>query len=97
MRKKSLIDSGIELFFKKNSRGIKEGALQQSQSLHASGTDIKTNLEVIPIPLGNNDKSGHSSTDDGHKWKLFDTIKIHSDKKRSYESLSQRSESNAYS
>ncbi|XP_031625971.1 sorting nexin-13 isoform X2 [Contarinia nasturtii] len=48
------------------------------------------NLEKISVPANYVDKeiSSHhsgSSADEHHKWKLFDTIKIHTDKRRSVE------------
>lgn len=77
-RKKSLIDSGIEMFFKKNPK--------QSISDHLTPNVLnKFNTEVTSVPIttlhGGND-NGKDATDDGHKWKFFETIKIHTDKRQ---------------
>lgn len=91
-RKKSLIDSGIELLFKKSSKNVKDGgviahATQQSIS-HPLSSDYKSSAEITTVPANYVDKDGvshHSSsaTDEHYKWKLFDSIKIHTDKRRS--------------
>lgn len=91
-RKKSLIDSGIELFFKKNSKQVKDGGVIASSSnqtvSHPLSSEFKSSAETTSVPAHFVDKDvsshhSHSATDEHHKWKLFDTIKIHTDKKRS--------------
>lgn len=85
-RKKSLIDSGIEMFFKKNPK--------QSISDHLTPNVLhKFNTEVTSVPIstlhgdggggdgGNDNGRDKDATDDGHKWKFFETIKIHTDKR----------------
>lgn len=88
-RKKSLIDSGIELLFKKSSKSVKDGGIISHQNIsHPLSSDYKTSTDVTTVPVNYADKygSGHhgsTATDEHHKWKLFDTIKIHTDKRRS--------------
>lgn len=92
-RKKSLIDSGIELFFKKHAKNVKDGGVITQTSpqtiSHPLSNDYKYSSEVTTVPVSYVDKeSGSASgsgntTDEHHKWKLFDTIKIHTDKRRS--------------
>lgn len=84
IRKKSLIDSGIELLFKKNPKNAKDSGVSPSHSTHS---DSKFSTEKTTAPSGhsssNYDKAHSSShTDEHHKWKLFDTIKIHTDKRQ---------------
>lgn len=88
-RKKSLIDSGIELFFKKNSKHVKDGGVIAQTSpqtiSHPLSNDYKYSSEVTTVPVSYVDKESGSGqpADEHHKWKLFDTIKIHTDKRRS--------------
>lgn len=90
-RKKSLIDSGIELLFKKSSKNAKDSGAGVAQTIsHPLSSDYKFSAEKTSVPINYVDKesaSHHSgsSTDEHHKWKLFDTIKIHTDKRRSVE------------
>lgn len=93
-RKKSLIDSGIELFFKKQSKSIKDGGVITQTSpqniSHPLSSDYKSSAEITTVPISYLDKEstsqhGSSTTDEHHKWKLFDTIKIHTDKRRSFD------------
>lgn len=90
-RKKSLIDSGID-FFKKHSKQVKDGGVVAASTNttipHPLSSDYKFSAETTSVPVHFVDKDGSShhsstSTDEHHKWKLFDTIKIHTDKKRS--------------
>lgn len=97
-RKKSLIDSGIELLFKKNSKNVKDGGIIGQTSIkpiisHPLSNDFyhkySTETTLVPSNLCDKDNSsghGSSSTDEHHKWKLFDTIKIHTDKRKSIDS-----------
>lgn len=91
-RKKSLIDSGIELLFKKHSKYVKDGGVitqTSPQSIsHPLSSDYKSSAEITTVPVSyvNRDGGSHhgaSTTDEHHKWKLFDSIKIHTDKRRS--------------
>lgn len=93
-RKKSLIDSGIELLFKKHPKSIKDGGLITQTSpqhfSHPLSNDYKSSAEINTVPISYVDKEntsqhGSSVTDEHHKWKLFDTIKIHTDKRRSFD------------
>lgn len=81
IRKKSIIDSGIELLFKKNSKNIKDGVVQQH---HAIDTNYNKHHTEITAGIGGAvEKLGNFyHGDDNSKWNLFDTIKIHTDKKR---------------
>lgn len=79
VRKKSLIDSGLELLFKKNSKNIKEGII----NVHHSTDSNKSSTEVInPRNLTGSGDHQRMTNEDGHKWKFFDSIKIHSEKRR---------------
>lgn len=93
-RKKSLIDSGIEMFFKKNPK-------PSVVSDHLTPNILnKLNTEVTAVPTvalhGGNDSGSSSSgagrdkdsADDGHKWKFFETIKIHTDKRHANDTKS---------
>lgn len=88
-RKKSLIDSGIELLFKKSSKSFKDGGISNSHQniSHPLSCDNKFSTEISTVPTnyadGENSKYHSGTTDEHHKWKLFDTIKIHTDKRRS--------------
>lgn len=92
-RKKSLIDSGIELLFKKSAKTVKDGGsvagTQSHQTIsHPLSSDYKSSAETTTVPANYVDKEashqhGASATDEHHKWKLFDSIKIHTDKRRS--------------
>lgn len=94
-RKKSIIDSGIELLFKKSSKNVGKdgggGAFGQSppKISHPLSSDYyKYSADITTVPVNYVDKEssshhGHSALDEHHKWKLFDTIKIHTDKRRS--------------
>lgn len=95
-RKKSIIDSGIELLFKKShSKNVGGGGGVFGQSppkiLHPLSSDYyKFPSDITTVPVNYVDKQssshhGHSALDEHHKWKLFDTIKIHTDKRRSFD------------
>lgn len=85
-RKKSLIDSGIEMFFKKNPKN--------SCADHLTPNVLnKFNTEVTAVSIATHHEDGGDGrqkdvTDDGHKWKFFDTIKIHTDKKHANDTKS---------
>lgn len=91
VRKKSIIDSGIELLFKKSPKSTSAGAFGQSppKISHPLASDYyKYSADITTVPVNYVDKEssshhGHSAMDEHHKWKLFDTIKIHTDKRRS--------------
>lgn len=90
-RKKSLIDSGIELLFKKSPKSVKDGGIIS----HPLSSNYKISTEVTTVPVHHSDKDGtshhgSSATDEHHKWKLFDTIKIHTDKRRSVDPSGER-------
>lgn len=97
-RKKSIIDSGIELLFKKsNSKKDASGSggvFGQSppKILHPLSNDYyKFSADITTVPVNYVDKEssshhGNTALDEHHKWKLFDTIKIHTDKLRSHDS-----------
>lgn len=80
-RKKSLIDSGIELFgFKKSNKSVKEAGA----SSHPLSNDYKISTETLQtINDGDVLAQRSNSTDEPSLWKLFDSIKIHTDKRRS--------------
>lgn len=85
-RKKSLIDSGIELLFKKNPKTVKDGGICASSTSHSANSDSKSFIETTTVPGGTSSPSHHeknsSHSDEHHKWKLFDSIKIHTDKRQ---------------
>lgn len=99
-RKKSIIDSGIELLFKKSSKNVGKdggssggGVFGQSppKISHPLSSDYyKYSSDITTVPMHYVDKEssshhGNSALDEHHKWKLFDTIKIHTDKRRSFD------------
>lgn len=89
-RKKSLIDSGIELLFKKhNKHGIKDGGILGNSPhhviAHPLSSDYSTETTLVP-KKDNSTSSSSPSTEENHKWKLFDSIKIHTDKRKSVDS-----------
>lgn len=99
-RKKSIIDSGIELLFKKSSDifgkdGGSSGGGVFGQSppkiSHPLSSDFykySSDITTVPANFVNKESSSHhgnSAQDEHHKWKLFDTIKIHTDRRRSFD------------
>lgn len=72
IRKKSLIDSGIELLFKKSSQKIKDGH-------HHSNVDLKFKTDVVL------DNSHGNAVDGDKKWNPFDSIKIYTDRRKSHD------------
>lgn len=101
-RKKSLIDSGIELLFKKHNRNVvRDGGIlshtstQQIISHPLSNDFNKFSTETTLVPSNERESSSSSShnanttIDEHHKWKLFDTIKIHTDKRKSIDSTGE--------
>lgn len=101
IRKKSIIDSGIELLFKKSNSSKKDAGKDSSAGgvfgqsppkiLHPLSNDYyQYSSEITTVPVHYVDKEssshhGNSASDEHHKWKLFDTIKIHTDKLRSHD------------
>lgn len=103
-RKKSLIDSGIELFFKKNPKNtIRDGGFISHSSSHqvhshplSNDFNGKSSTETTLVPSSHHHEKesgssshGHAASDEHHKWKLFDTIKIHTDKRRSIDATGE--------
>lgn len=96
-RKKSFIDSGIELLFNKhNKHGVKDGDISSSSPQHVISHPLlsdyhkcSTETTLLPKKDNNNSSSSRSNSsssstaDEHHKWKLFDSIKIHTDKRKS--------------
>lgn len=71
IRKKSIIDSGIELFFKKNPKISKDGCTNEN---------IKNRTETASL-------AGEKTPDERKdKWKPFESIKIYTEKRKSNES-----------
>lgn len=82
-RKKSLIDSGIELFFKKNNKSVKDASVSsQPIAYHPLSNDYKFSTETT-YSANDGDNGSQRISDEPSRWKLFDTIKIHTDKRRS--------------
>lgn len=96
-RKKSIIDSGIELLFKKShskNAGVGAGGGVFGQSppkmSHPLSSDyykFSSDTTTVPANYVEKESTSHQSSalDEHHKWKLFDTIKIHTDKRRSFD------------
>lgn len=94
-RKKSIIDSGIELLFKKShsknsAKDVGSGHSPPKISHPLSNDYYKYSADVTTVPTNFVDREssshhGHSALDEHHKWKLFDTIKIHTDRRRSHD------------
>lgn len=89
-RKKGLIDSGIELLFKKHNKyGVKDGGILNNSPHHLISHPLSSDYnkcfaETTMVPKkDNSSRSNSPSTDEHHKWKLFDSIKIHTDKRKS--------------
>lgn len=81
------------MFFKKNSKSIVSDHLMPNVL-----NKFNTEVTAVPCPAlhgGNDSGSGSSgagrekeSADDGHKWKFFETIKIHTDKRHANDTKS---------
>lgn len=79
-RKKSLIDSGIELLFKKHPKSVKDG-LHPSTTLHnkhSPSNELKFQPDVV---LESKEQQHHQDK----RWKPFDSIKIYTDKIKGHE------------
>lgn len=79
-RKKSLIDSGLDLLFKKHPKSVKDG-LSPSTPMHGkqlAANDFKFQADVV---LDNKEQQGHPDK----RWKPFDSIKIYTDKMKGHE------------
>lgn len=78
-RKKSLIDSGLDLlFFKKHPKSVKDG-LSPSAALHGkqlANNELKFQPDVV---LDSKEQSADK------RWKPFDSIKIYTDKMKGHE------------
>lgn len=89
VRKKSLIDSGLEMLFKKSSPSS-----SAKNHHHQHHTDTKIRPEVV---LDSNNHHHHQqqrrpsggdrhlNTDEKRHWKPFDTIKIYTDRRKSHD------------
>lgn len=77
-RKKSLIDSGIELLFKKNNKATKEAS--QTAVNHPLSLDSKSFTETSSLD-GDSTTQRSNSTDEPSRWRIFNTIRIHTDSK----------------
>lgn len=83
LRKKSLIDTGIELLFKKSIRNVKDdGGLAQTSIAHPLSSDFKFSTETTNASGSCIDRDSLNQSEDHYRWNLFDTIKIHTDKRR---------------
>lgn len=78
-RKKSLIDSGIELLFKKHPKSVKDGlhpsTTLHSHSKHSTSNELKFQPDVLLEEQHHHDK----------RWKPFESIKIYTDKIKGHE------------
>lgn len=87
-RKKSLIDTGIEMLFKKSSKSNKDN--------HHNITDLKIRPEVV-LDRNHHHQRHHGSSatssphhgnhlhPDDKRWKPFETIKIYTDRRKSHD------------
>lgn len=79
IRKKSLIDSGIELLFKKNTRIIKDGGVANE----------KFRAELISGPSTEKHHQVHQQPHhDERKWRPFESIKVYTEKRKGHETKS---------
>lgn len=76
-RKKSLIDSGLDLLFKKHPKSVKDGL--SPPTLLLSHSKPLAGNELNDIVLEN--KEHHPEK----RWKPFDSIKIYTDKKKGHD------------
>lgn len=74
IRKKSIIDSGIELFFKKSPKSSKDCF---------SNENVKNRLETTPGATTTTIERLFEEKKE--KWNPFETIKIYTDKRRNHE------------
>lgn len=72
-RKKSLIDSGLDLLFKKHPKSVKDG-LSPTTALHSK----QFQPDVV---LDSKEQPHHPDK----RWKPFDSIKIYTDKMKGHE------------
>lgn len=79
-RKKSLIDSGIELLFKKNTRtASKDGSVSGQTAInHPLSNDSKSFTETSGHD-GDSTTQRTNSADEPSRWRIFNTIRIHTD------------------
>lgn len=91
-RKKSIIDSGLELFFKKSNKSVKDACVSsQSMANHPLSNEYKYPTETT-YSTSDGDNGSQRNADEPSRWKLFDTIKIHTDKRRSVDSNGKASQ-----
>lgn len=76
-RKKSLIDSGLDLLFKKHPKSVKDGLSPSSKQLAAN--EFKFQPDVV---LENKEQQ---QCHPDKRWKPFDSIKIYTDKMKGHE------------
>ncbi|KAJ6633282.1 Sorting nexin-13 [Pseudolycoriella hygida] len=82
-RKKSLIDSGLDLLFKKHSKNVKDG-LSPSTATHShsskplASNELKFQQDVV---LDSKEQPHHLEK----RWKPFDSIKIYKEKVKGHE------------
>lgn len=80
-RKKSLIDSGLDLLFKKHPKSVKDG-LSPSTTFHTHSKQLANNeLKFQPdVILESKEQPHHADK----RWKPFD-IKIYTDKRKGHD------------
>lgn len=79
-RKKSLIDSGLDLLFKKHPKSVKD-RLSPSTSLHSHSKQLLASNEMNDVVLENKDQTHHPDK----RWKPFESIKIYTDKMKGHD------------
>lgn len=83
-RKKSLIDSGLDLLFKKHTKSVKDGLSPSTTTLHSHNKQLASNeLKFQPDIVLESKEQPHHHPD--KRWKPFDSIKIYTDKKKGHE------------
>lgn len=80
-RKKSLIDSGLDLLFKKHPKNVKDG-LSPSTASHSKQLLANNEIKFQPdVVLDSKEQQQHHHNNHHDKrWKPFDNIKIYTDK-----------------
>lgn len=59
-----------------------DSGLTQTSITHPLSSEFKFSTETTNSSSSCIDKDGLSQSEDHHRWNLFDTIKIHTDKRR---------------
>lgn len=79
-RKKSLIDSGIELLFKKNTKtASKDGSVSSQTAVNHPLSNASKSFTETSGHDGDSATQRSNSADEPSRWRIFNTIRIHTD------------------